>query len=118
LVRAGSITSGFNLDHGVAPAQHSASFAGIKGRARIWPEAERTLAFAHGFRGTAWATTGQRRPNGKLPIFINLSNGLTHKIARIKAQVKLRAKVVDSSVTHWQRLGGDPARGNDDVGAS
>jgi CRP/FNR family cyclic AMP-dependent transcriptional regulator len=31
LVRAGSITSGFNLDHGVAPAQHPASFAGIKG---------------------------------------------------------------------------------------
>jgi hypothetical protein len=39
----------------VAPAQHSASFAAIEGRARIQPEAGRTLAFAHGLRGTAWA---------------------------------------------------------------
>jgi hypothetical protein len=32
---------------GVAPAQQLESFV-MLGRARIWPEAERTLAFAHG----------------------------------------------------------------------
>src|SRR5262245_56060993 len=32
---------------GVAPAQQSESFV-VLNRARIWPEAERTLAFAHG----------------------------------------------------------------------
>jgi hypothetical protein len=45
---------------GVAPAQHSASFAGAEGRARIQPEAERTVAFAHGLgergkRQWSWA---------------------------------------------------------------
>jgi hypothetical protein len=44
---------------GVAPAQHSESFVAL-GRARIWPEAERTLAFAHGLgergkRQWSWA---------------------------------------------------------------
>jgi hypothetical protein len=42
---------------GVAPAQHSASFAGAEGRARIQPEAERTLAFAHWHRGDCMGET-------------------------------------------------------------
>ncbi len=41
----------------VAPAQHSAFFAGIKGGARIQPEAERTLAFAHGLGGNCMGET-------------------------------------------------------------
>jgi hypothetical protein len=41
----------------VAPAQHSASFAGIKGRARIQPEQARTLAFAHGLGGNCMGET-------------------------------------------------------------
>jgi hypothetical protein len=51
------VIAGIGL-HRVAPAQHSASFMrGMRSRAQIQPEAERTLAFAHGFRGTAWAKT-------------------------------------------------------------
>jgi hypothetical protein len=39
------------MGFGVAPTQHSASFAWVKCRARIQPEAAPTLAFAHGLRG-------------------------------------------------------------------
>jgi hypothetical protein len=35
----------------VAPAQHLAAFARIKGGARIWPKAATTFAVAHGFGG-------------------------------------------------------------------
>jgi hypothetical protein len=47
----------FNPGHDVAATQHSAFFAGIEGGARIQPEAERTLAFAHGLRGSCMGET-------------------------------------------------------------